>query len=171
MEKANYLIICMGVSGTGKTTLAKFVAEKLSIEFLEADNFHSSENIAHMALGKALSDEMREPWLRAMCEHLKSLDGSCSLAYSGLKLDHRDLFRKLGRPILFLHLQGDFDVIRERMSNRVGHFMPISLLQSQFDSLESTIAESDVFPISVNGDMASVFHAATQAIGIFLKAD
>ena len=159
----------MGVSGTGKTTLAGFIAEKFSVELMEADDFHPPENSAHMALGQGLTDAMREPWLKSMCDHIRVSDGPLSLAYSGLKHPHRERFRCLGPPVIFLHLQGDFDVIHQRMNNRVGHFFPATLLKIQYDDLDDTTNESDIISIDVNGDLSSIFHVASRAVDNFLN--
>ena len=86
------LVISMGVSGCGKSTLAKHLAKKFGLAFLEADDFHSDENKAHMASGKPLTDAMREPWIASMCDNLRDhreRGESCVLAYSGLRRAHR----------------------------------------------------------------------------------
>ena len=165
----NFILICMGVSGTGKTTLAKYVSDKYGIAYLEADDFHPEENKTHMASGKALTDEMRAPWIKAMCDKIRTLNSPCVLSYSGLRRAHRDQFRALGRSICFLHLIGDFRVIAARMRERVDHFMPDTLLQSQFDAMEGTSEETDVIAISVNGDLSSVYEQATMTIDAFLR--
>jgi gluconokinase len=144
------LIIVMGVSGSGKTTLAKILSNQLQWRFVEADDFHSHEAKQMMKNGIPLTDSMRTPWLEKICQHLS--DGSAEntvLAYSGLKQQHRQLFRELGYQTLFVLLHGDFDLIKQRIEQRQAHFMPTSLLQSQFDALQVPSAESDCVIIDI----------------------
>jgi carbohydrate kinase, thermoresistant glucokinase family len=146
------LVISMGVSGCGKSTLARHLAKKFGLVFLEADDFHSAENKAHMASGKPLTDAMREPWIAAMCDALRehrSRGESCVLAYSGLRRAHRARFRELGYPVLFVHLAGPQEVIRRRMEGRVNHFMPADLLTSQYAALEPALNEPDIITVDV----------------------
>lgn len=151
--KQPILVIVMGVSGCGKSTLAKHLADLFKLTYLEADDFHSAENKAHMASGKPLTDAMREPWIDSLCVHIKQMKENneyAVLAYSGLRRAHRQRFRELGLNTLFIHLAGTKEIILERMNSREGHFMPPALLDSQYDALESTDDESDVEIISVN---------------------
>jgi len=146
------LVISMGVSGCGKSTLARHLAKKFGLVFLEADDFHSAENKAHMASGKPLTDAMREPWIAAMCDALREhrqRGESCVLAYSGLRRAHRARFRELGYPVLFVHLAGPQEVIRRRMEGRVNHFMPADLLTSQYAALEPALNEPDIMTVNV----------------------
>lgn len=157
------LIICMGVSGCGKSTLAKHLAETFHFHFLEADDFHSEANKAHMAEGKPLTDAMREPWINNMCEQLHSYQQkkkSCVLAYSGLRCDHRQRFREIGYPTLFLHMAGSKELIRERMNSRDNHFMPTELLDSQFAALEAPQEELDIFSIDISQEVSVIIQQA-----------
>lgn len=132
-------VVVMGVSGSGKTTIARGVAEATGFEFTEADTFHSAANIAKMEAGHPLTDEDRWPWLRALAEWMraKADDGvSTVITCSALKRTYRDVLRAGPPSVDFLHLDGPADLIRGRMSHREGHFMPTSLLQSQIDTLE-----------------------------------
>ncbi len=133
------LIIVMGVSGTGKTSVANAIAKDLGFDFYEADDFHCAENKKHMAEGKPLTDEMRAPWIKSICDTLisaRASGNSCVLAYSGLKRAHRQKFRDLGYASAFVLLSGEPSLIAERMKSRAGHFMPVSLLQSQISAFE-----------------------------------
>lgn len=134
--KSNILI--MGVSGSGKTTIARQVSQKLNFQFLEADGFHPKENIEKMSQGKPLNDLDREPWLIAISEALTELEGKgFVLACSALKESYRELLQKgLEKPLFIFYLEGSFEQILERMSKRKDHFMPETLLKSQFDTLE-----------------------------------
>lgn len=167
------LIISMGVSGCGKSTLAKHLAKKFGFVFLEADDFHSEENKAHMASGKPLNDIMREPWIASMCSRLREhreKGESCVLAYSGLRRAHRQIFRELGYPTLFVHLAGPQEVIRRRMEARANHFMPAGLLDSQYAALEAAINEPDIIKVDVSQSIPKIQHQAMELVGGFIKA-
>lgn len=132
-------VIVMGVSGCGKSTIAVGIAEAMNLPFAEADRFHSEANVAKMAAGTPLTDEDRWPWLRDLSAWMASqadLGQSTVMACSALRRSYRDLLRS-GPPSLDLvHLAGPIEVVAERMQAREGHFMPASLLRSQYDTLE-----------------------------------
>jgi len=155
------LFIVMGVSGSGKSSIAKKMADELSLTFLDADDFHSEQAKKHMANNKPLTDEMRAPWLRAIIAHLNSLHQqgeSVALAYSGLKSAHRQLFRELSFVCHFFYLDGDKAVIAKRISQRESHFFSENLLDSQFAAMESPLlSEQDVSTININRPYLSVF--------------
>lgn len=137
MEKQ--IIFVMGVSGSGKTTIGKLVAEKLTIPFFDADDFHPKENVEKMSSGKPLNDEDRAPWLDNLNELAKEqlTQEGAVITCSALKEKYRTrLERDLVFPPRWIFLHGDFEVILERINQREGHYMPASLLQSQFDDLE-----------------------------------
>lgn len=145
-------IIVMGVSGSGKTTLAQHVAKRLEIEFLDADDFHPATNKAHMASGKPLTDAMRLPWVEILRHRLDAeaaAGRSLSLAFSGLRKSHRELLRQSRGKKIFFHLTGAKALIAERMIARTGHFMPESLLDSQFDTLEPPSSEPDIISLHI----------------------
>ena len=167
MPDGGVLLICMGVSGAGKTTLARALAERHDMRFIEADDHHPESNRAHMAAGRPLTDEMREPWIRTLCDLAgeATREGqSCVLAYSGLRSAHRQRFRDIGAPVLFIHLSGELDEISRRMTGRKGHYMPASLLQSQFDDLESTREEADVLELAVGPELETLLARAEAAV-------
>lgn len=132
-------VVVMGVSGSGKTTVAHGIADATGFEFAEADAFHSPENIARMERGIPLTDADRWPWLTALAEWMAARDAagvSTIITCSALRRSYRDVLRTGPPSVAFVHLDGPADVIRERLSGREGHFMPSSLLQSQIDTLE-----------------------------------
>lgn len=132
-------VVVMGVSGSGKTTIARGIADATGFEFAEADAFHSAENIAKMEAGVPLTDADRWPWLTALAEWMASRAAtgvSTIITCSALRRTYRDVLRDGPPSVTFVHLDGPAEVIRERMSCREGHFMPPSLLQSQLDTLE-----------------------------------
>ena len=160
------LIIVMGVSGTGKSTLAKLLADHFGFRFIDADDYHSDEAKLRMNSGIPLTDDMRKPWVLSLCGHLRQLSRlkvNCTLAFSGLKKEHRDKLRDTGFEVIFLFMNGDKAVIRKRMQNRIGHFMPAKLLDSQFDSLERPATERDVVAINIDPPLNKV---AEEAISI-----
>jgi len=143
------LIIVMGVSGSGKTVLAKKIAKTYSYDFIEADDFHSKEAKVHMASGKPLTDVMREPWIQCLLAELSTkhaINKNVVLAYSGLKKEHRERFRQLPfeKNVMFLVLEGSRSLMKSRMRKRKNHFMPESLLDSQFDAMENPRGEPGV---------------------------
>lgn len=140
----------MGVSGSGKTTFAKSLSQHLGWRFVEADDFHSDQAKAQMQQGIALTDEIRLPWIGRICDHIRSpTTQDTVLAYSGLKEYQRDMFRQIGYRTLFILLHGDFQFIESRMKQRAGHFMPPSLLKSQFDALEMPRKELDCIILDI----------------------
>ena len=151
-QKVPHLFIVMGVSGTGKSSLAQKMADELSLVFVDADDFHSKQAKKHMAENKPLTDEMRKPWLADILTHLNSLyqqGKSVALAYSGLKSAHRQLFRELSFNSHFFYLIADKDVIAKRIVQRESHFFSPDLLASQFLAMQAPLlSETDVSPIN-----------------------
>jgi gluconokinase len=128
--------VVMGVAGCGKTTIAEAIAARLGVRMIEGDRLHSAENIAKMSAGTPLTDEDRWPWLSKIGLSLLGTDGAVA-ACSALRKPYREtISRAAGRPVAFLFLKGDRALIESRMHLRTGHFMPTSLLDSQFKTLE-----------------------------------
>src|SRR6476661_3701341 len=126
-------IVVMGVSGSGKSTVGAALAQRMRVPFADADDFHPPENIAKMSAGHALDDDDRYPWLETISEWLADhLDGGV-MSCSALKRSYRDQLRKHCPQVRFVHLHGSPEVIERRQASRPGHFMPASLLASQFD--------------------------------------
>jgi len=150
------LVVAMGVSATGKTAVGERLAERLGVDFLEGDSLHPEANIEKMSSGIPLTDDDRWPWLRAIADLIaehRRRGRSMVVTCSALRRSYRDVLRS-GAPdedLFFLHLHAPFDVLEKRMAHRTKHFMPTSLLQSQFDTLEPLDddelgAEVDVSP-------------------------
>lgn len=170
-ESSTYLIIVMGVSGSGKSTIAKAIADHFDYRFLDADDFHSDENKQHMASGKPLTDEMRLPWVHNIRQHLQlaaTKQEHCVLAFSGLRQQHRNILRSAGLRTLVIFLSGDKNTIQERVNLRKNHFMAPGLVDSQFAALEDPTHEADVVTVDVKGDTQSVLNRSLQAINQFL---
>ncbi|MDT8909349.1 gluconokinase [Amycolatopsis sp. PS_44_ISF1] len=130
------VVVVMGVSGSGKTTVGSALAERLGVEYAEADTFHSQANIGKMTAGHALTDADRAPWLESIARWIRRHQETGGVVTSSaLKRRYRDVLRT-GGDVWFLHLDGDRSVLAERMKTRTGHFMPVSLLDSQLADLE-----------------------------------
>jgi carbohydrate kinase (thermoresistant glucokinase family) len=132
-------VIVMGVSGCGKTTVGKALAEGLWWEFIEADDLHSAANVAKMSAGFPLTDADRAPWLAAVRAAIEACNGRGSravVACSALKEAYRLVLAPDPGRARFVHLRGDFPLIKGRLGGRGGHFMKESLLRSQFETLE-----------------------------------
>lgn len=131
------LVVVMGVSGSGKSTVARALAERLGVEFAEGDDFHPAGNVAKMASGRPLDDADRAEWLRRLGDWLSAHgDTGGVLSASALRRTYRDLLVTAAPTVTFLHLHGSPSLLLERMGGRAGHFMPVALLDSQLDTLE-----------------------------------
>jgi len=125
----------MGVSGCGKSTIGAPLAARLGVPFLDADEFHPPANVAKMAAGTPLTDADRRPWLERLNANLRALPDAV-LACSALKESYRRILSSDVRDCRFVHLQGNLDLIRSRLADRRHRYMPASLLESQFATLE-----------------------------------
>ncbi|WP_436757791.1 gluconokinase [Streptosporangium sp. V21-05] len=131
------LLVVMGVTGSGKTTVGAALSERLRLPFADADDFHSEASIAKMSDGIPLDDEDRLPWLRAIGAWLAEHAATGGVAScSALKRNYRDILREAAPTVTFVHLHGDMDAVRRRVADRSGHFMPASLVESQYKTLE-----------------------------------
>ena len=133
------ILILMGPTGCGKTTVGRLLAQRLGWPFLDGDDFHPPANVAKMHGGIPLDDGDRRPWLAALRReietHLRS-GQSAVLACSALKRTYRDLLGVDQQTVKTVYLRGTFDLLQARLADRVGHFMPPELLRSQLDTLE-----------------------------------
>jgi gluconokinase len=146
-----FVLVAMGVSGTGKTTLAAGLAAALHLPFQEGDALHPVANVAKMAAGEALTDDDRAPWLAQIKAWIDTQLGqgqSGIITCSALKRAYRDGLRAGRGSVIFVSIDGDADLIRRRMESRHGHFMPPSLLASQFAALEPPAADEHAIVVS-----------------------
>lgn len=166
---AQRCIIVMGVSGSGKTTVAKGIAEALGWEFAEGDDFHPQANVDKMASGHPLTDEDRWPWLRKIGDFVTGeleKGRSVVVTCSALKRSYRDLLRE-GRPQLcFCHVAAEPDVIAERLKVRKGHYMPPSLLPSQVHTLQPLEPDEPGVTVSAADTPEEVVQHAISALGL-----
>lgn len=136
--KNKQVFFVMGVSGSGKTTIGRLLAQKIDIPFFDGDSYHPKANVEKMAAGHPLNDEDREGWLQRLNRLAKehSSEGAV-IACSALKKKYRRLLRNdMEQGIEFIYLEGSYELISERLQQRKGHFMPPGLLRSQFEALE-----------------------------------
>jgi len=129
----------MGVAGSGKTTVGRLLAAQLGWPFYEGDDYHPTANVEKMAHGVPLTDEDRRPWLDALHDVIARIaadGGSAVLACSALKQEYRDRLARAVESVVFVYLHGSFELFRERLRERSGHFMKADLLPSQFATLE-----------------------------------
>jgi len=147
--EAPRVIIVMGVSGAGKSTVGERLARALGAHFVEGDSYHPPANVEKMAAGQPLVDADREPWLAALADAIAGWLASGErtvLACSALKAGYRARLTGGREDVRFLHLSGDADIIARRLASRPGHFMPASLLESQLRDLE---APSDAIHLDI----------------------
>jgi gluconokinase len=149
------VIILMGVSGSGKTTIGKRLAEVLDWEFVDGDDFHPEANVEKMSRGEPLTDDDRWPWLRSIREFIDerlATDDPALVACSALKPSYRDVLLNGAEDAHLVYLRGNYDLIRERMEARADHFFDADMLDSQFDTLvepdadEAVIVDIDASP-------------------------
>ncbi|MDO9373580.1 MAG: gluconokinase [Ferruginibacter sp.] len=150
------VIFIMGVSGTGKTTIGQILSTTTGYAFFDADDFHPAENKAKMNSGIPLQDDDRWPWLKNIHEFVvsKSALQPVILVCSALKQSYRErLANAIEESCTWIYLKGDFDLVQQRLNERKGHYMPSSLLQSQFDALE---APEDAVTIDIAQSPAAI---------------
>jgi gluconokinase len=160
-------IVVMGVSGSGKSTVGAALAQRLGVPFADADDFHPPANIAKMTAGQPLDDDDRYPWLEAIGEWLARHPHGGVMSASALKRKYRDQLRRRSPATEFVHLSGSPEVIAARQASRPGHFMPASLMASQFATLEPLQSDERGVTIDVGQDIDSIVstylaHAAGQ---------
>jgi gluconokinase len=162
-------LVVMGVSGCGKTTVAQILAARLHWTFAEADEFHPQANIDKMSAGIPLTDEDRWPWLEAMRDWLTTqtrAGHNSVVTCSALRVVYRDVLRQAAGQVRFIHLNAPVEVIGGRVVHRTGHFMPPSLLASQFETLEPLTAAEPGVTVDAGSSPESVADAALAALGL-----
>ena len=155
----------MGVAGCGKSTVAAMLAEAAGGTLLEGDALHPPANIAKMSAGTPLTDADRWPWLDAIGRAMAATPGPVFAACSALRRVYRArLAAAAGAPVFFLHLDGERALIARRMQSRSGHFMPGSLLDSQFATLEVPGPDETAASIDIDQPIEAIVAACRQAL-------
>jgi gluconokinase len=158
----------MGVSGSGKSTIAAALAKKLSWTFEDGDRFHPASNVAKMSAGLPLTDEDRWPWLRAIAEEIDRVcraGGHVVIACSALKRTYRQVLVGDRSDVRIVFLSGSRSLIAERIAHRKGHFMPLDLLDSQFRTLEPPQANEDPITVSIDAPVETVVKNIVAQLG------
>jgi gluconokinase len=163
------VIVVMGVSGAGKTTIAAMLAMRLGWTFEDADWFHPPANVEKMHAGKPLTDDDRWPWLRAIAQFIDATraDGRHAvIACSALKRAYRDILIGSRQDVRLVYLKGERQLIASRMALRHGHFMPPALLESQFATLEEPGADEDAIVVSIDARPRDIVELIVDKLGI-----
>ncbi|RMI91915.1 gluconate kinase [Streptomyces sp. ZS0098] len=161
------LVVVMGVSGSGKTTVGRLLARQLDVPYAEGDDFHPAANVAKMRAGHPLDDEDRRPWLDEIARWLAGhADGGGVVACSALKRRYRDRLASVAPRVFFLHLDGSPELIAARITARQGHFMPPELLRTQLADFEPLGDDETGSAVPIDGtpqETAALARAAVTA--------
>jgi gluconokinase len=163
-------LVVMGVSGSGKSTIAGKLAERLSWPYEDGDKFHPASNVAKMSAGEPLTDEDRRPWLQAIADEI---DRVCKagrravIACSALKRAYRDILVHGHKDVRIIYLDGTRDLIADRLARRKGHFMPPGLLASQFATLEPPARSENAVTVSIDAPVDEIVDDIIRQLGLF----
>lgn len=176
MTKNNkHIFVLMGVSGSGKSAVAKQVSYNLDAAFLDGDFLHPKANILKMRSGIPLNDEDRFPWLNLISNAVFAMSNVNDISIiicSSLKRKYRDIIRGENENVHFIYLKGSYDVIADRLAKRKGHYQKTGMLQSQFDTLEEPTAdEKDVYIVNTEQPLERVVHDTQQVICTICQRD
>lgn len=166
-------LVVMGVSGSGKSTVADRLAKRLGWRYEDGDRFHPTSNVAKMSAGQPLTDEDRWPWLQAIADEI---DRVCKvpepavIACSALKRTYRDILVHGRDDVRIVFLNGTQELIAARLAARKGHFMPPGLLASQFRALEPPLANEDPVTVSIDAPVEAIVDDIVRRLGL-LPAD
>ena len=162
-------LIVMGVSGSGKSTIAVRLAERLSWTFEDGDRFHPASNVARMSAGQPLTDEDRWPWLQAIADEIDRVcqaGGHVVIACSALKRAYRHVLAHGRRDVRIVFLRGTQFLIADRLARRKGHFMPPGLLESQFKTLEPPAADENPVTVSIDASVETIVEDIIRQLGL-----
>ena len=162
-------LIVMGVSGSGKSTVAEALGERLGWRFEDGDSFHPPSNVAKMSAGHPLTDEDRWPWLNAIADEIGR---ACKagehvvIACSALKHAYREVLQRGRNDVRFVFLKGTQELIADRLAQRKGHFMPPGLLTSQFKTLEPPESTEQVVTVSIDAPVEAIVSDALRQLNL-----
>lgn len=160
-------LVVMGVSSSGKSTIAKALADRLGWRFADGDDFHPRANVEKQRAGQPLTDEDRWPWLQSIADEIDRVTaegGKLVVACSALKRVYRDLLLHGRHDIRIVYLNGSKELIARRMAARKNHFMPPSLLDSQFRTLEVPGPDERPITVSIDDDIDGIVDAITKQL-------
>lgn len=163
------VLVLMGVSGGGKTTVAELLSQELGWPYDEGDSLHPPANVEKMASGRPLTDEDRRPWLDEVAARIeRRLDAGENgiVTCSALKRSYRARLNRRGAGVVFVHLAADFATIANRLDARRGHYMPTALLQSQFEALEEPGPDEPAVRIDVRGTPRDIADHIIEELGL-----
>jgi carbohydrate kinase (thermoresistant glucokinase family) len=166
-------IVVMGVSGSGKSTIASMLAQRLHWVYEDADWFHPKSNIEKMHHGEPLNDQDRWPWLQAIADWIdatRRAGGHGVVACSALKRAYRDILIGDRRDVRLVFLKGDFDLIARRIAARADHFMPSTLLESQFAALQEPQADERPIVVSIAPHPREIVETVVRQLGVHSAA-
>jgi gluconokinase len=165
------VIVVMGVSGAGKSTVGAALAQRTGATFVDADSLHPPSNVKKMAAGNPLTDEDRWPWLGIVGAELASNHAEgIIMACSALKRSYRDAIRAKAPATVFIQLSVELPVLEHRLAQRTGHFMPPSLLQSQLETLEPLQADENGLTLMTSDGIEAMISRIITHIPITLRA-
>lgn len=165
-DVARTVVVVIGVSGSGKTTVGRILADRLGWSFAEADDFHSAENVAKMTAGTPLTDEDRWPWLESIRDWINTTTGNAIVTCSALRRSYREVLRTASARVRFLHLHGSDETLRSRLTARSDHFMSAAMLDSQLATLEPLGPDEDGVVVSIADTPQQIADQAAQALRI-----
>ena len=157
-------VVVMGVSGSGKSTVAAALARRLGVPFADADDLHPPESIAKMTAGVPLDEDDRRPWLERVGRWLARHPDGAVVACSALRRGYREQLRSQAPGVVFVHLDGSHEVIARRQSGRPGHFMPAALMASQFATLEPLAADEPGIVVDVDRPVDALVESCAAAL-------
>ena len=152
-------LVLMGVSGSGKSTIADRLAARLDWRFEDGDGFHPPGNVAKMSAGQPLTDDDRRPWLQAIADEIDRVSRQGErlvVACSALKRSYRDILSHGRKDVRFVFLNGSYELIASRLAARKGHFMPPGLLASQFKTLEPPDTSEHPVTVSIDAPVETI---------------
>lgn len=159
-------MVVMGVTGSGKTTIGEALARTIRATYVDGDQLHPQANIAKMSAGIPLDDADRWPWLAKVGETLRQQPAPVIVGCSALKRAYRDFItERAGAPVLFIYLDGSRELISRRMHERTGHFMPTSLLDSQFATLEVPGKDENAIAVAIDAPLDAIVADITAKFG------
>lgn len=159
-------VVVMGVSGCGKSTVGRLLAQHLGVSFIEGDELHPPRNVALMAAGTPLTDEDRAGWLDAVAAAMARRSEGAVASCSALRRRYRDRLRSEVPHLHFIHLRGARALLEQRLGHRQGHYMPLSLLDSQLQTLEPIEPDEQAIELDIDEAPEVLARRAAQALGV-----